>query len=57
MLNNSFNARPALSFYLVANAITIQDYRHQTNVTDAILLGGTQYDRGEPRRNYPFVDA
>jgi hypothetical protein len=28
------DTRPALGFYLIANAISIEDYGHQTNVPD-----------------------
>jgi hypothetical protein len=28
------DTRPALAFYLIANAISIEDYGHQTNVPD-----------------------
>ena len=34
MGDHLLNARPALGFYLVANAISIKDCGHQTNVTD-----------------------
>jgi hypothetical protein len=35
MRNNALNAGTALGFYLVTYVVSIENLRHQTNVTDA----------------------
>ena len=50
MRDNALNARPALGFYLVADAITIENHGHQTNVTDGSGLKITRLEQGRALR-------
>ncbi len=51
--NQLLNTGPALGFYLIANAISIEDCGHQTNVTDRRNSLGASSTHEQERYFYP----